>query len=199
MLSKLREKTSGWIAGVVLGILTIPFAFFGMEQYMTQRTASWVATVEAPPAWWSDAPHWWPASMLWQREVISADEFRTRFEQERQAARAQQGDAFDSRAFGEADNKRRVLDGMIDALVVEMMAERAGVAVSDAQVRKAIADIPAFQVNGRFDPQQYQLTLASQVPQQTPRQFEQAMREDLERALIPQAVAESAFATEGEV
>src|SRR5690606_16707880 len=46
---------------------------------------------------------------------------------------------------------------------------------------------------------QYQLTLASQVPQQTPRQFEQAMREDLERALIPQAVAGSAFATDSEV
>ena len=199
MLSKLREKTSGWIAGVVLGILTIPFAFFGMEQYMTQSTASWVATVEAPPSWWAGAPHWWPASMLWQREEISIDEFRSRFESERQARRAEQGEAFDSRAFEDPANKRAVLDGMIDALVVRMMADEAGIAVSDAQLRKAIADIPAFQVGGRFDPQQYQLALASQVPQRTPQQFEQLLREDLQRAMIPQGVMASAFATEGEV
>ena len=37
MLQKLREKTSGWIAGTILGLLTIPFAFFGMEQYLFQH------------------------------------------------------------------------------------------------------------------------------------------------------------------
>lgn len=199
MLSKLREKTSGWIAGVVLGLLTIPFAFFGMEQYMTQSTASWVAAVEAPPSWWAGAPHWWPASMLWQREEISADEFRTRFEQERQQARAEQGDAFESRAFEEPANKRLVVDRMVDSLVVRMMADRAGIAISDAQVRRAIREIPAFQVDGKFDPKQYQLALASQVPQRTPRQFEDLLRSDLQRAMIPQAIAASGFATAGEV
>src|SRR5690606_28476324 len=98
MLQKLRDKTSGWIAGTVLGLLTIPFAFFGMEQYLHQNTATWVAKVEAPPAWWNGAPHWWPASRLWQSEEIGADEYRQRFEQERQAARQQQGEAFDARA-----------------------------------------------------------------------------------------------------
>ena len=34
MLQKLRDKTSGWIATVILGLLIIPFAFFGLEQYM---------------------------------------------------------------------------------------------------------------------------------------------------------------------
>ena len=199
MLSKLREKTSGWIAGVVLGLLTIPFAFFGMEQYMTQSNATWVAAVEAPPSWWAGAPHWWPASMLWQREEISADEFRTRFEQERQQQRAQQGDAFDSRAFEEPANKRLVVENMVDGLVLEMMADRAGIAIGNQQVRRAIAEIPAFQVDGRFDPQQYQLALASQVPQRTPVEFEQLLRDELQRAMIPQAIAESGFATESEI
>ena len=199
MLSKLREKTSGWIAGVVLGLLTIPFAFFGMEQYMTQTSASWVAAVEAPPSWWAGAPHWWPASMLWHREEISADEFRTRFEQERQQQRAEQGEAFDSRQFEDPANKRLVAERMIDGLVLRMMADRAGIAISNQQVRRAIAGIPAFQVDGRFDPKQYQLALASQVPQRTPLQFEQLLREDLQRAMIPQAIAESGFATDSEV
>ena len=35
MLQTLREKTSGWIATVLLAGLTVPFAFFGVDQYMT--------------------------------------------------------------------------------------------------------------------------------------------------------------------
>lgn len=199
MLQKLREKTSGWIAGTVLGLLTIPFAFFGMEQYLQQNNATWVAKIDAPPAWWSSAPHWWPASALWQSEEIGVDEFRERFEQERQSQRQAQGDAFDARQFEAADNKRRVVDAMIDERVLKMMAERDGIAISDAQVRRVIESIPAFQVENKFNPQQYQLVLASQVPRRTPRQFEQLLRGNLVGTMIPDQIAATGFATESEV
>ncbi|HEY0310222.1 MAG TPA: peptidyl-prolyl cis-trans isomerase [Luteimonas sp.] len=195
MLQKLRDKTSGWIAGTVLGLLTIPFAFFGMEQYMTQRNATWAAQVEVPPQWWPEAPHWWPASMLWEREEIGADEFRTEFEQLRQREREAQGDAFDTRAFATPEKKREVLDQMVDRKLMELMADRTGIAIGDAMVRNEIQSIPAFQTDGRFDPQQYQLVLASQVPQRSPTEFEQLVREDLQRTLIPAALSQSAFAT----
>ena len=45
MLQKLRDKTSGWIATVILGLLIIPFAFFGMESYMSQRMDTYVARI----------------------------------------------------------------------------------------------------------------------------------------------------------
>lgn len=199
MLQKLRDKTSGWIAGTVLGLLTIPFAFFGMEQYITQSNATWAAQVEVPPQWWPEAPHWWPASMLWQREEIGADEFRTQFEQARQRERAAQGDAFDSRAFSTPEKKREVLEQMVGQRLMDIMAERSGVAVGDAQVRAEIQSIPAFQVNGKFDPQQYQLVLASQVPQRSPKEFEQLVRDDLQRTLIPVALSETAFATDSQL
>jgi peptidyl-prolyl cis-trans isomerase D len=199
MLQKLRDKTSGWIAGTVLGLLTIPFAFFGMEQYITQRNATWAAQIELAPTWWPSAPHWWPASMLWQREEIDADEFRTEFEQARQRERADQGDAFDSRAFATPEKKREVLEDMIGRRLLDIMAGRSGIAIGDAQVRATIESIPAFQSNGKFDPQQYQLVLASQTPRRSPVEFEQLVREDLRRTLIPAALAESAFTTPSEV
>ena len=199
MLQKLREKTSGWIAGTILGLLTIPFAFFGMEQYMTQRNATWAAQIEMAPEWWPSAPHWWPVGMLWQREEVDADAFRTEFEQVRQRERAAQGDAFDTRAFSTPEKKREVLEDLVDRRLLDMLADRAGIAVSDAQVRSTIQSIPEFQVNGRFDPQQYQLVLASQVPARTPVMFEAIVREDLRRTLIPVALAESAFATSNQL
>lgn len=199
MLQQLRDKTSGWIAGTVLGLLTIPFAFFGMEQYMQQSSENWTARIEAPPQWWQAAPHWWPARMLWQSDEIDSDQFRSEFEQARQQERATRGDQFDPREFEGKDNKRRVLDQLIDAHVLELMSRNAGVVVSDAQVRSAIEAVPAFQVDGKFNAQQYQLTLASQVPQRTPRQFEQLVRDDLQKSLVPSALAQSGFATTTEV
>lgn len=199
MLQKLREKTSGWIAGTVLGLLTIPFAFFGMEQYMTQSNATWVAKVEAPPSWWRSAPHWWPVRMLWEVEEIDSSEFRTWFEQARQQERAALGDAFDPRAFEDKANKRDVVDQMIDTRVLRILSGRTGVAISDAQVRNTIESIPAFQVDGKFNPQQYQMALASQVPQRSPREFEQLVREDMGQVLIPSQLVASAFATDSEV
>ena len=195
MLQKLREKTSGWIAMVILGLLCIPFAFFGMEQYLFQQNHTFAAKVEAPPKWWQSAPSWWPVTMLWQREEIDQNEFRDAFEQARQQARAAQGDNFDPREFESVDNKRRVLDGLVDRLVMQMSASRAGIAVSDEQVRDAIQSIPAFQVDGRFDPQRYQLALASQVPAVTPRGFERQVREGLQQSLMANQVATSAFVT----
>jgi peptidyl-prolyl cis-trans isomerase D len=199
MLQTLRDKTSGWIATVILGLLVVPFAFFGMEQYLFQRNDTFAAKIEAPPKWWPAAPAVWPVTMLWQRDEIKADEFRNEFERARQQQRQQQGDGFDPRAFEAVDNKRKVLDTMINQRILQLAADRNGIAVGDALVRETIQGIPAFQVDGKFDPQRYQLALASQVPARTPRQFEQDVRQGLQQSLIPTEVSESAFATPSEL
>lgn len=199
MLQKLRDKTTGWIATVILGLLIIPFAFFGMESYLSQRTETWVAKIEAPPTWWQAAPSWWPVSMLWQREEVAVDAFRERYEQARQEQRQQQGENFDVRAFEDIDNKRGILDGLIDERVLRLASARAGIAISNSLVRDTIQGIEAFQVGGKFNPERYQLALASQVPARTPRQFETLVRESLQQSLLPSRIAESAFVTTGEL
>lgn len=199
MLQKLREKTSGWIATVILGLLIVPFAFFGMESYMSQRVETFAAHIAQPPAWWQSAPQAWPVSYLWRTHDIDNAEFRQRFEQARVRARDEQGDKFDAKAFESVDNKRKVLDDMIDEQVMRMSAERDGIVVSDSEVRKAIQALPDFQVDGKFDADRYQLLLASQSPPQTPRDFETRIRDNLQYALIPSQLAQSAFVTNAEV
>jgi peptidyl-prolyl cis-trans isomerase D len=199
MLQTLRDKTSGWIAGVILGLLTIPFAFFGMEQYLFQRNDTFAAKIEAPPAWWPSSPAVWPLTMLWQRDEISADEFRSAFERARQDQRQQQGDRFDTREFETVANKRKVLETLVDQRLLQMTADRDGIAVGDAKVRETIQGVPAFQADGKFDPQRYQLALASQVPPRTPLQFEEDVRKGLQQGLVPNAVLQTAFATPAEL
>lgn len=193
MLQKLRDKTSGWIATAILGLLMIPFLFVIDNRYLGGVGADNVAKVQAPPSWWKSAPSWWPASLLWSDADISTQEFRTRFQQERAQEQAQQRDSFDAEAFEKTDNKLKLLDQMVDEKVLQLLAERSGIVVGDAAIRDYIAGIQAFQVDGKFDANQYRLRLAQGNPPRTPQQFETLVRDSLQQALIPSAIADSAF------
>ncbi len=196
MLQTLREKTSGWIATVVMGLLIIPFAFVGVNEYMSGGPATSVATVKAPPRWWASAPAWWPVSMAWQHEEISVQDFQMALRNERQSQQARQGEAFDARQFDAIDNKRKVLEDLIDRKVVELAARRSGVAVSDEALREAIASDPSFQVNGKFDGATYSALLRQQGL--TPTTYQQRLREDMTIALVPQGLAQAEFVTDKE-
>ncbi len=198
MLQTLREKTSGWIATAIIGLLMIPFLFVIDTGYLGGVGANNVAKVQAPPSWWLSAPSWWPVSLLWQHHEISTEQFRMGFEQARQQARQQQGEAFDPREFESIDNKRKVLDQLIDEQVVKLAAEQAGVVIGDASVRDYIASIPAFQNNGKFDPERYRLALASGTPPRTPAMFQQLVRDALQQSVIPTGLMESAFGSKQE-
>lgn len=199
MLQTLRDKTSGWIATVILGLLIIPFALVGLQDYLVQRGDNHVAQIDVPPKWWTSAPSWWPMSTAWDHEQITVEEFRARFEQARQRARTEQGEAFDARGFESADNKRAILDAMIDERLQAIAAEHAGLVVSDELVRREIQRIPAFQVDGKFNPERYQLALAGQVPAQTPRDFEVLVRDSLQQSTVATGLASSSFATASEL
>jgi peptidyl-prolyl cis-trans isomerase D len=199
MLQKLRDRSSGWVATVIIGLLMIPFLFVIDSSYLGGMGANNVAQVKAPPSWWAGAPGWWPASLLWQHEEVSSEEFRERFEQERQRQRQILGENFDPRQFESAENKLAVLDGLVDEKVLLLAAQRAGVIISDEAVRDYIQGIPAFQVDGKFDPTTYQLALASQMPPRTPAQFDQLVRQSLLQSLLPMGLAGSAFVTTPEL
>lgn len=198
MLQKLRDKSSGWIATTIIVLLMIPFLFVIDASYLGGVGANDVARVQAPPTWWKSAPSWWPASMLWRDASIGSDDFRTRFEQARMEAREQQGDDFDPRAFESTENKLLVLDQLIDEQVVRLAADEAGIVIGDAAVAQYIQQIPAFQRDGKFDPDQYRLALSQGGVARTPAAFDALVRDSLKQAVIPTALAQSGFVTKGE-
>lgn len=171
MLQKLREKTTGWIAATILVLLIVPFAFFGVENYFTQQAATYVAKV-------GDAE-------------IGADVFRQRFDEFRRQMQQVMGERFDARDFESAENKRRVLDRLIDEELLRQTGERLGAIVTPAQLQREIMKIQAFQKDGKFDPDTYRSLLASQG--MTPRVFDARVRDELATQMIPAQVAASGF------
>lgn len=198
MLQSLRDKTSGWFATVILGVLIVPFAFVGVQEYFTQTREQPVASVRVAPDWWPSAPGWWPARMLWEHVEVTQAEFRQRLEEERQVQRREQGERFDSRAFDSIENKRRILERLVDERVQQLWTEQNRLVVGDAMVRRTIAGIPAFQVEGRFDLQRYRLGLSTMQPPRSEREFEQLVRQGLQQSIVAQGVGTSNFVTDAE-
>jgi len=188
MLQSIREKTSGWIATIVLGLVIITMAFFGIESYLTPEVDTYVAKIEGPAKFLGFGE---------QTGEVSQDEFRKRFDQVRQQQREAQGEAFDPAVFEKIENKRLVLDQLVDEKLLSLVAERDGVVLPKSAVQKQIMQIDAFKVAGRFDANQYQLALKSQ--NLTPQQFEQLVRADLTQQLLPNELAVSAFAGDDEL
>lgn len=177
MLQTLREKTSGWIAFIILGAVSIPFAFFGINNYFETRTESFVAKVGD--------------------EEITPSEFRSRFEEYRRQMRNAMGENYDAALFDQPMIRRQMLDRLIDEEVLSQAAERAGTQASDALLREEIAKIQAFHTDGKFDSNQYRAILTAQ--QMAPRTFEDRMRRELSARELPSQVSQTAFVTDADI
>lgn len=188
MLQRIRDKSSGWIAFVILGLVIITMAFFGIESYFAPKVETFAAKIEGPAKFW-----------IWgkQSREISQDEFRRRFEQVRAQERTRQGESFDSAAFESMDTKRQVLDSMIDQELLGLVAERDGITVGEAEVAEQLKATPEFQVNGVYSADQYRLALAGQGLSHA--QFMARMRSDMAQRTIPTQIVGTALASDTEL
>lgn len=186
MLQTIREKK--WITIAILVPVIITMAFFGIDSYFSTNIDTYAARINGP------------AKLgIWggqEREILQ-DDFRRRYEQTRLQERERQGEAFDSEAFESLDNKREILEAMIDEALLSLVAERDGITIGEAQVAGQLKEMPEFQVDGVYSVDQYRLALAGQG--QTHAQFMATMRADLARRTIPSQIVSSAIASNAEL
>jgi len=160
------------LAQVVLTLMVIPFAFFGLESYTGSMGAKDdVATVDG--------------AGIPQREF--AEELAAQQERLRQAF----GRGVDPAAFDTPEARRALLEQMVSRRLVADAALRAHLAVSDATLREAIGEMAAFQADGSFSKATYEALLSAQG--MTPKMFEERMRYDLSLAQLTRAVADTAI------
>ena len=188
MLQTIRDKSSGWMAFTILGLVIITMAFFGVESYFSPKIETYSAKIEGPAKFW-----------IWGKQVreIPQDRFQRRFEQARQAERSRQGEAFDSARFEAIESKREVLDRLIDEEVMAMAAERDGITIGEAEVAAELKQMEEFQVNGQYSADQYRLGLASRGL--THGQFMATVAADMASRTMPGEVAATGLATDAEL
>lgn len=186
MLQNIREKK--WIAFVILVPVIIAMAFFGIDSYFSTNIETYAAKIEGPDKFMGYGG---------QEREISQDQFRQRFDQVREQERQRQGDAFNSLAFESIDNKRLVLDAMVDEALLGLVAERDGITVSEKAVADELKAMPQFQVEGKYSPESYRMTLTAQGT--THAQFMASMRADMARSTLPGQIINTALTSDAEL
>jgi len=188
MLQHIRERSSGVIAYLILGAVIVTMAFFGVDAYFSPKVETYAAKIEGPATflWWGK-----------QEREISQEQFRRRFDQARFEERQRLGDEFNSAEFESIDTKRLVIEGMVDEELLALVAERDGIAISELQVAEQLKNMPEFQIDGVYSPEQYRLVLAGQGTSHG--QFMARMRGDMARRTLPSQIVSSALASDSEL
>ena len=140
MLHFIRERAQGWVAWFIVGLITIPFALWGVNSYITGDSDVVVATVNGEP--------------------IKQVEFQRAQQQFRDNMRQRMGDSFDPSLFDNADTKQAVLDGLIQQRLLFAANKTLGQRVSDSDISRAVQQTEAFQVDGQFSIERYKQLLS---------------------------------------
>lgn len=171
MLTTIREKTKGWIAAIILGLVTIPFALWGINTYFEGGGRLNVAEVNGAE--------------------ISVDAYKRTLEDQRRSLQKMLGSAADPRLFDTPEFRQQVLDGLIDELLVAADVEAHGYRVSDAELGRQIRSAPQFQRDGQFDPKLYEVLLRNAGMDVSG--FEARLRRDALRRQAESGFAQSAI------
>ena len=139
MLTTIREKTQGWIAAIILGLVTIPFALWGINTYFESGGRLNVAEVDGAE--------------------ISVESYKRTLEGQRRSLQQMLGRSVDQRLFDTPEFRQRVLDGLIDELLFVADVEASGYRVSNAELSRQIRLAPQFQRDGQFDVKLYEALL----------------------------------------
>jgi peptidyl-prolyl cis-trans isomerase D len=163
------------IIGVILFLIAIPFAFFGIDFYFRGGDAAGqVAKVAGVP--------------------ISGREYDQALQQRQEQLRqAMQGRA-DQALLNSPEVRQAVLNDLVDDRLTYTAAAKAGVFVTNEELQKVIASVPAFRENGgsgAFSHQLYESALRSQGL--TEAGFEAMLRKDLVLNRARNALAGTAF------
>lgn len=171
MLESLRKHTQGWMAKVILALITIPFALFGIDSYLNQAGGQVaVAKVDG--------------------QKISLQEYSNAVENARNYMQSQ-GQKVDSALLESPAFKQSVLNGIITRRVVERAMADYRFIISDEQLSQHILGMQEFQANGKFSEETYNQLLSQN--KLTPAKFEQGVRKDLAVQQVRDGLANLVF------
>lgn len=178
MLQTIRDNSQGIIAKVIVGLIALTFALWGVE--------SLVGLGSKEKA---------PASV--NGEEISAQELFRGVELQRRQILSQMGEAADPTQIDENLLRRMVLEDLIERTLLTQSAAKQGLYLSEEMLDQLIVMTPQFQIDGRFDRNQFEAVLRGAGF--TPLMYRELLRME---TLIEQeqaAYALSSFVTPSEV
>lgn len=135
MLQSIRERAQGWIAWIIVGLIIITFALFGIQEYAQGEKKTAVAVVNG--------------------EDITATDFLKLYHRQKARLQQQFGDMYDQ-IVKDDQLRDQVLNALIESSVVEQWAKSHNMAITDAELSMVIQSAKVFQKDGKFDQATYE-------------------------------------------
>jgi peptidyl-prolyl cis-trans isomerase D len=184
MLSAIRTFAKSWVALILIGLLIVSFAVFGLSDVFQRGLNTWVVKAGS--------------------RTVEAAQFRQEFDNFRQQAEQQYGQPITAQEAAEAGLDDRLLDDLATREAFAAALSKAGIAPSDKLVAEQLQQIPGFfnSVSGQFDKALYQQRLAENGLNEAG--FEQRVRDDIAQnhfatALVNGFVAPRAYSALGAI
>jgi len=136
MLQAINDRIKGWLGALVIIMITIPFAFWGIESYIGGGGKQFAATVNG--------------------EEIPLNQFENAYSNQLARLNQQFGSAL---PFSNEQIKEQVLDQLINSVVLEEGSYSSGYRVSDTSLKQSIASL--FSRDGKFDRDYFENVVAS--------------------------------------
>jgi peptidyl-prolyl cis-trans isomerase D len=158
MLEIIRERAQGVIVKIILGLITIPFALWGVDSYIRDSDkVDIVAEVDG--------------------QNITRQEFSRTLKEQQERMRGAMGERYDPAMLDRPEVRQSVLDGLVQQRMLAKEANRVGFNLPDTLLASIIAEIPEFQQDGKFSQARYESMLRAQ--EMTPTVFENRLRQNL--------------------
>ena len=161
------------VAQVILAIIALPFAFFGVDSYIRRMEAGEqdVAKVGS--------------------DRISRAEFDNALRDQQDRMRGMLRERYDPAMFDTPEVRFNILEQLVNQRLLGQLSQKQNIVVSDEVIRQFIYDFPAFQENGKFSPEKARTLLASQG--MTEAMLEQQMRQQLQYQPLQDPFGQAAF------
>ena len=130
-------------------------------------------------------------------KIIPAGEWEREYRQMYQLFRAQAGEAFSRELAEQLGISQRAMDQLVDRELVVQEAQKRGVAVTRAELTRAVHEMPAFQENGQFKFEIYEESARNAYGSAA--KFEAALRDGLLYQKMMTAVRETVKLSDAEV
>ena len=143
---------------VFLALITLPFAFWGVDSYVRNSDAGNSA-----------------ASVGGSK--IAPQEFQQALREQQERMRPALGGKVDPAMLDNPEMRRAVIEGLVNQRLLALHANKSKLSVSNEQLVQFIASAPALQENGKFSQQRYDMMVASQGLSKEA--FEARVRQDL--------------------
>lgn len=172
MLEAIRKRAQGWLAKLILALITIPFALWGVDAYFGSGGGNEVIAEVGSSG-------------------VTRQAFTDELKEQTNRLRQAMGANFDPALIESAEFKEQVLNSMIEQEAMLQEAEAAGLQVHDAQIAAILQQLPPFQEDGKFSAERYKRVLAQRG--YTPAYFEYQLRRDIALGILRQPILSGAL------